>query len=705
MKKERINQEGTISSPVDCAKNSNTNQEIEIIEVKNNLTKEKLEAKILRDPSKYLNPILNGLTEEDLYDKTKSDCKKVPLIKRIELYPELPEDIFIPIFYLFSNGSKYSSKNYFINKKSTIINITTKNLINQRKTARYMVVSFSDNFNNNSSRNINIRVNRLMGFSFLYNVNYNLYSVVNHLNNKPLDNILSNLEWVTKEANSSVKLGKSNKKSKDKLVEYCAINDSGEIEFTVTSSDTKGYKIRTIIEAAYRHTRYNGYYWKSFNKNTKKSQLDLLGYTGNINDYVWYTHWRDNKLAVCKEGFVKYDGKILSGSIDSDGYVGYNIGCPGKKYRAGRLIMEFLEQRELSENEYVDHINTNKIDNSFENLRIVDVFENMRNVKTREKLTKKIVVCDLKGNVVFYGFTREASSFIKGYKVTGRIRADSILSVNVTKNKFICSEIDNKESILTKMESVIYMFKDNKLIYCSDKPNAFYKKYKIKYSTVHYFINSGRTTKDGYYFLKGKEAVELVVSLGYGNVLKFTPKNDFIEEKSKIDYSKYEKFKQTPEQAIFCSKNKPIRKYSLDGKFIKEYPTIESTGIRVHITDSLNGFSLCGNGFLWCRPGEENTLKEKQKYIYYKFDKNGKLVEYNIYFSKLTPVIKQREVEKYKKYLNTGMLAPDGFYYQQGTDFINPDPTNTDLIKKYPEIKWKITKTRKKKVTGKQNKK
>lgn len=48
----------------------------------------------------------------------------------------------------------------------------------------------------------------------------------------------------------------------------------------------------------------------------------------------------------------------------------------------------------------------------------------------------------------------------------------------------------------------------------------------------------------------------------------------------------------------------------------------------------------------------------------------------------------RKKYQEAKKYLNTGMLAPDGFYYQQGIDFIEPDPNNVDLIPKRPILKW-----------------
>lgn len=43
-----------------------------------------------------------------------------------------------------------------------------------------------------------------------------------------------------------------------------------------------------------------------------------------------------------------------------------------------------------------------------------------------------------------------------------------------------------------------------------------------------------------------------------------------------------------------------------------------------------------------------------------------------------------------KKYLNTGMPAPDGYYYQQGDPWnMLYDPNNKDLIKKREEVSWK----------------
>ena len=99
-------------------------------------------------------------------------------------------------------------------------------------------------------------------------------------------------------------------------------------------------------------------------------------------------------------------------------------------------------------------------------------------------------------------------------------------------------------------------------------------------------------------------------------------------------------------------------------------------------------------------PGGTNRLaylrkyvfnKENLKYIYYrwKIEENNKTcigAEYAF-----APLFKGKSVPRWKnRYLNTGMPAPDGYYYQQGDpQNMLYDPENKDLIKKREEIYWK----------------
>ena len=53
----------------------------------------------------------------------ETDSNGVPLLRRIEKYPDLPETEFIPIEYTHSNGLKIPKDIYFINKLGEVKNV------------------------------------------------------------------------------------------------------------------------------------------------------------------------------------------------------------------------------------------------------------------------------------------------------------------------------------------------------------------------------------------------------------------------------------------------------------------------------------------------------------------------------------------------------------------------------------------------------
>ena len=266
--------------------------------------------KIQEEPLKHTRVVkLEDLTEENLYEDSV-DSKGVPILKRIEKYPDLPENVFVPVEYALKNGITPSEK-YWINKKGEVKNIETGHVLKPYKgnNGYYFIGLYK----------IKVLLHRLVAFTFLINPDNSIYSAVNHKDHNTSNNHLSNLEWVTICENNNRENGKISKISDDKLMQYIALNDDGSEAFRITRKDNKGYcadAITTSIRSGYK---YKGYYWKKSRLNKKEKLLSLLNYTGNLNDYKWIKHPLYEDLFVCREGFVSRYGRII-GSIDKYGY-------------------------------------------------------------------------------------------------------------------------------------------------------------------------------------------------------------------------------------------------------------------------------------------------------------------------------------------------------------------------------------------------
>lgn len=688
---------GEISTPGN-ANNSNIDPNIEIIEITNRKTKEKAKVKILRDPSNYLNPILNNLTDKDLYSE-KMDYNDVPLLNKIEKYFDLPEDIFIPVDCYVKE--KKIPEYYFINKLGEILNINSKNLLSKTKNikgySRFIIPSF-----------LSTTYNRIVSFTFLINPNPGIYKIVNHINHKRDDDRLSNLEFVTVSRNADKINGISSKIDEKKLTKYTAIDPiTKEEKFSINSYNNMGYDvgvIRATIRKGSGHT-YKGFEWKSTDSRKKVSRKymeKLIGFSGKLEDYSWVQHYKYENIFVCKEGFVS-NGKHLIGGLDESNYIVIIFTHKGKKActRSHRLIVEHILRRDLLENEVVDHINGITYDNNINNLRLTDQKNNINNKITKDKVSKKIVISDKLGDFLFYGTCKEIN---ERYSKTKKFRYKRLIESNFVNDNYLAFDIKNKEQLLNKMSKIIYILsEDRKRVLGAFKSISELISSKFPFRKPSYIkkhINSKKSER-GYYLIMGSDAVKLIISLGHGTALNFIPQNnkdDIIKTirsiTDEVDCSEF--FKNT-NTTLFSvpSSQKPVDKYDLFGNFIEKYNSREEANLKnggkyLGIERFVTGNGLICKNFLWCNSGDFNKIKEDLKYIYYRVDKDGNFISAcpgftnSISFHPTNSDI----VSRYKKYLNTGMLAPDGFYYQQGIDFIEPDPNNVDLIPKRPILKW-----------------
>lgn len=244
-------------------------------------------------------------------------------------------------------------------------------------------------------------------------------------------------------------------------------------------------------------------------------------FSGNLEDYEWLEHWKyPGILYVSKEGFVRIDNNIFY-SISHSGYViiqsrKYKIKSPSH-----RIIMEYLLGRDLEDGEIVDHINTIKTDNNFSNLRVTDAKGNMNNPLTIEKLSTKVVLTDLSGKFIMSGYPKEVFEFVYKRKSNGYLDSGNISSMivnNILNQKYLCIRPGDIESLHKKMKKVTYVFNKDKteLLGAYHSAVEASKNTTIKPTCVYNHIYSETIAPDNRYYLKGPEAVKLVIKLGYG---------------------------------------------------------------------------------------------------------------------------------------------------------------------------------------------
>lgn len=417
-----------------------------------------------------------------------------------EKYPFLPDDVFMPIEAPIV--PKEISGRYGVNKKGNVKNLKTGRLLKPSKDlSGYLIISFK------SVKIIKYRVHRLVAQVFLCNIINNILKpVVNHINHIRDDNHISNLEWVSRDDN--LRTDKVTPRNEKYLGDYVGYNNKGEeVErFNVRNIPEKyTYEsLRTATNKSKNYPKYKGLSWR-----LERPVREIHGFSGNLNDYKWYKHWKYENVYVCEEGFIKVNNKIsyYCDEINSRGYV--QVSIKQKSYPAHRIIMEYLVNRDLELWEYVDHINSVKHDNSFKNLRLTDAAGNLQNINTLKLLSNDITVCNFYGDFLFRSHTREVYKFIFGDRKINYM-SNNFLDCNINNKKFITFLTGDINTLYKKLKSILFVVsEDMTKIFGAFKKLEDIKDSKLinrNWSTLQRHYHN-KTIIDGYYILNGNEDI------------------------------------------------------------------------------------------------------------------------------------------------------------------------------------------------------
>lgn len=280
------------------------------------------------------------------------------------------------LYDVSSNGNIRNAKNlkqkvFDLNKlKLTKTRIRISNIINKR----------------------GFYLHRLIAMTFIPNPD-NL-DEVNHKNGDPYDNRSENLEWITR-ADNMKHFHDNNKFSKKYMRKLlCIDKKTGNLQTTykcideyleITKDTIRHGKLYTILNA-------EGEYNLGNNK--------ILKYETTINlepvnsECCWKTISEAPMYEVSNTGLIKHSrlNRVVKGYL-INGYKSVNLKLSDKKIcrLVHRLVAAEFIPNEFVERIYVDHIDTNPLNNNVSNLRWVTPKENMNNPLTKQNISMALL--------------------------------------------------------------------------------------------------------------------------------------------------------------------------------------------------------------------------------------------------------------------------------------------------------------------------
>ena len=297
-------------------------------------------------------------------------------------YKNIPDDEFVPLTCVDDNllGA------FEINKLGTVRNSRTLYVFSGAKDGDgYKLVTL---LSNKFQRTY--KVHRLVAMTFLKDPDDKNKKYVDHINRVRTDNSVYNLRWVTPRENTINNGGKKYSPNWFRLYDenWNLVKEVSSLEFSVEERD----QIRS------HSSLYKGYYWRQFNKELE-DRLKKLGKTIDELEFVEFP--RSPKILVSKEGILKIKkNNYTLGSSNGKGYkvIHTREGNNRQRFLVHRVVFETFSGVKLEDSDIIDHIDTVKDNNAFENLRLCkSQSENKMNPNTRAKAGRSVNQYSLDG--------------------------------------------------------------------------------------------------------------------------------------------------------------------------------------------------------------------------------------------------------------------------------------------------------------------
>ena len=265
--------------------------------------------------------------------------------------------------------------NYKITSEGRIWSNLTKRFLKDKITNGYKSITFRfKEYNNYKTKTF--AIHRLVALVFIKNPKK--YPYVNHINENKLDNRIENLEWITQKEN----VLKSSKNTSHPRRVLLLGDDGINILYESLTEASKDVKLsRSAISKACLglNKTAGGYKWKYLEDTYNHTKIDYKD-SKIIKGYNNYLIFSDGRIYSIPRK------KYLKPIQNASGYTYVTLCTNNKKknYYIHRLVAEHFLIKSDNNLTQVNHKNSIKNDNNFNNLEWVTASENMIHMfKTR----------------------------------------------------------------------------------------------------------------------------------------------------------------------------------------------------------------------------------------------------------------------------------------------------------------------------------
>ena len=372
-------------------------------------------------------------------------------------YPGLDENEFVPTM---TEG--WPNDKYLINAFGQLKN---------KKTEKILTVDYSLEYPRyvtyDQGKYISRGVHVLVGDAFIINPDSTKYTQYHHINGNKLDFTLKNIQLI--DSKSHAKITNSDRLGKQRGTKNLMYIKYSDQLFSIEEErhDYKYFKKRQLdrlYESIKERKQYLGGYWKiinievenyysKFSLEERQGEVWKLDPSGFIMVSSLGVLWLKNMPYPTLGSNKNFNTKYPRRTIEI---------CGKKKYVHVLVAETFILGREHLPEEKVDHIDTNTLNNSVLNLKVGSQKDNMNNLLTKEKLSKRIGFYNLKGELVkVFLSAREASR--EGFGDQSRIsKCCKEEKYNITIKGYLCAYQDGTQDEVIKRKLDLLAKRKNK---------------------------------------------------------------------------------------------------------------------------------------------------------------------------------------------------------------------------------------------------